>query len=77
MDLFMDISLITKEEGTQIIPSSVCGMLWLQTHFEEEYWEALANSEVRIENTNATELTKDAQEAGLIVNSLPVTPSIH
>jgi len=72
----MDILLIkTGEGGSQIKPCSSHGMLWLQTHFEECHWESLSNNQVRIPNTTSSELTKDAEEAGLILNSVPVISS--
>ncbi len=67
----MDICLIRSEEGTKVIPSSIHGMLWLQTHFEEQHWDSIANKLVRIGNEEASELSEDAKEAGLIINSVP------
>ena len=67
----MDIWLINAGEATQIQPKSIHGMLWLQTHFEEEHWDLIANDQVRIANNEALELMKDAKNAGLILNYLP------
>ena len=65
----MDISLISVDNkcNKSIIPSSVHGMLWLQTHFEDEQWEALAESRVTISELDAKLLCKDADLAGLKV----------
>ena len=71
----MDISLIKTLQGTQLIPSSIHGMLWLQTHFEEEHWDEIANENVKIDNLEALELAQDAQAAGLILQSVPVISS--
>tara|TARA_Y100001968_G_C19369751_1_gene724468 strand:- start:1085 stop:1303 length:219 start_codon:yes stop_codon:yes gene_type:complete len=71
----MDISLIKTLQGTQLIPCSVHGMLWLQTHFEEEHWDEIANENVKIDNLEALELAQDAQAAGLILQSVPVISS--
>ena len=71
----MDICLIKTKESTQILPSSVHGMLWLQTHFEEKHWESIANQQVSIRNEDAIEMSQDAQAAGLILNSAPVISS--
>ena len=71
----MDICLIKTKESTQILPSSVHGMLWLQTHFEEKHWESIANQQVKIRNEDAIEMSQDAQAAGLILNSAPVISS--
>ena len=63
----MDICLINLDNkcNKSIIPSSVHGMLWLQTHFEDEQWEALSESRVIISETDAKLLYKDADLAGL------------
>ncbi len=66
----MDISLIDKENGTQIEPSSVHGILWLQTHFESNHWEALSNGLVIIPSKDAQMLYLDALEAGINVNCI-------
>ncbi len=67
----MDILLIGTQEGTQVRPASVHGMLWLQTHFEDAHWEALAFNQVKLPNTDAKILSEDAKEAGLRLNCLP------
>ncbi len=64
----MDISLSNKRNGTQIKPTSVHGILWLQTHFESDHWESISNGQVRIPRQDAKMLWKDAQNAGLNVN---------
>ena len=66
----MDIWLARQGESTQIHPLSVHGMLWLQTHFEDMYWEALAESRVQLPTENITILINDAKEAGLIISEL-------
>ncbi len=68
----MDIWLIEKEEGMNIKPVSVHGMLWLQTHFETENWEDLSRNQVIIPISDSKFLANDAEEAGLTVNYLPV-----
>ena len=69
----MDIFLSDKRNGTQMEPRSVHGMLWLQTHFESEYWESLSNAEVIISSKDAQMLSEDAEKAGInvtFINSL-------
>ena len=46
-------------------PKSAFGMLWLQTHFENDQWEALSNSTVIISEENSQLLIEDATNAGL------------
>ena len=64
----MDIILSNKRNGTQIDPKSVHGILWLQTHFESNYWESLSNGLVIIPTKDAEMLGEDAQNAGLSIN---------
>ena len=63
----MDICLITIDNtlNKSIQPKSVIGMLWLQTHFENNQWEALSNSTVIISEENSQLLIEDATNAGL------------
>ena len=67
----MDIWFIKTQDWTQIRATSVHGILWLQTHFENNEWEAIASDTVKITNQDANLLAKDAQLAGLILNSVP------
>ena len=67
----MDIWLIDIPEGTQLRPESVHGMLWLQTHFEDTHWEAIASRKVILPTKDAKELSHDANKAGLKINYLP------
>ena len=64
----MDISLSNKRNGTQIKPTSIHGILWLQTHFESQHWELISNGLVIIPSKDAQMLCKDATYAGLNVN---------
>ena len=65
----MDICLITIDNNlnTSLQPKSAVGMLWLQTHFENDKWEALSNSAVIISEENSKLLVEDAMNAGLDV----------
>ena len=64
----MDISLSDKRNGTQIKPTSIHGILWLQTHFESIHWESISNGLVIIPTKDAQMLGEDATNAGLKVN---------
>ena len=68
---FMDIRLdnIDNNLNKSLKPTSVIGMLWLQTHFDNEQWEALDNNEVTISKENSKLLIKDATCAGLKIES--------
>ena len=63
----MDICLITIDTNLNksLQPKSANGMLWLQTHFENDKWEALSNSTVIISEENSKLLIEDATNAGL------------
>ena len=63
----MDICLINIDNNSNksLKPTSVIGMLWLQTHFENDQWEALSNNAVIISKDNSELLVKDATSAGL------------
>ena len=63
----MDICLITIDNNLNksLQPKSAIGMLWLQTHFENDQWDALSNSTVIISEENSKLLIEDAINAGL------------
>jgi len=67
----MDICLVTIDNNSNksLKPTSVIGMLWLQTHFEDNQWEALSNNQVIISKENSKLLVKDAISAGLKIKS--------
>ena len=67
----MDIWLINSTNRTHIRPTSVHGMLWLQTHFENSQWEAISSFQAVLSMDNADILLRDAKKAGLVVNSFP------
>ena len=63
----MDIRLVTIDNNLNksLQPETAIGMLWLQTHFENDQWEALSNSTVIISEENSQLLIEDATNAGL------------
>ena len=66
----MDLWLIETDENIQISPVSIHGMLWLQTHFEEEHWVTLSSNQARIPKEDTKMLLEDAESAGLSLNFL-------
>ena len=68
----MDICLVNIDNNSNksLKPTSVIGMLWLQTHFEDTQWEALSNNQVIISKENSKLLIKDATSAGLNIELL-------
>ena len=67
----MDICLITIDNNSNksLQPTSVIGMLWLQTHFEDTQWEALSNNQVIISKEDSKLLVNDVISAGLEIKS--------
>ena len=67
----MDICLLNIDNNSNksLKPTSIIGMLWLQTHFEDAQWEALSNNQVIISKENSKLLVKDAIRAGLKIKS--------
>ena len=67
----MDICLVNIDNSSNksLYPTSIFGMLWLQTHFDNEHWEALSNDEVILSKENSKMLIKDAMKAGLNIES--------
>ena len=64
----MDIRLSETKNGTQIEPTSIHGILWLQTHFKSAHWESLSNGLVIIPTKDAQMLREDATKAGININ---------
>ena len=63
-DIFLD-RLNTNTVRVQ--PRSVHGMLWLQTHFDDDAWEYLSVGAIAIHNNDAIDLSQDANQSGLQV----------
>ena len=68
----MDICLINIDNklNKSLQPTSIIGMLWLQTHFENDKWEVLSQNKVIISEENSKLLLKDATNAGLTIKSV-------
>ena len=67
----MDICLVNIDNSfnKSLKPTSIIGILWLQTHFDNDQWEALSRNEVIISEENSKLLVKDATSAGLKIKS--------
>ena len=67
----MDICLININNNLNktLHPTSALGMLWLQTHFDDNQWEALANNAAIISEENSELLIEDATSAGLEIKT--------
>ena len=72
----MDLQLLADGHSYRLTPASVHGILWLQTHFESQHWELLADGRVTVSRLDAEALWQDATRAGLNVAPLPtLSPS--
>jgi hypothetical protein len=67
----VDLTLVPFERSVKLLPCSVLGLLWLQTHFESRHWEQLACGQTRIDRASAQQLRLDAERAGLRLSLLP------
>jgi hypothetical protein len=65
-----DLSLTAKGDSYQLLPRSVMGMLWLQTHFETSTWDLVCSGAVRLKPDSCDHLCSDAVDAGLNVARL-------
>jgi len=65
----MDICItnVDNKSNKSLRPLNIHGMLWLQTHFENDQWEALSHNKVIISETDSKLLIEDANLAGITV----------
>ena len=63
----VDIQLVQIKDQVWVVPQSIHGMFWLQTHFEDDAWDALGTDSVVIPRQDAGMLVIDAQSAELMV----------
>ena len=63
----MDIQLISVIDKVFVVPQSIHGVLWLQTHFSEDEWDDITGGSVTVPPHDAAMLVIDAEDAELIV----------
>ncbi|MEB3296839.1 MAG: hypothetical protein VKL23_04820 [Cyanobacteriota bacterium] len=63
----MDLAIAVVNCDARLIPLSVHGLLWLQTHFETSQWDSLCSGRARLHTDGVNELCRDARDAGLQV----------
>ena len=63
----MDLQLVDVIDKVYVVPQSVLGLLWLQTHFEEDHWDDLTAGAVTLNREDAVTLAIDAEDASLMV----------
>ena len=64
---FNDIFLVGMGDFVFVVPKTAAGMIWLQTHFDQNEWDSLAASQVTISVSDAEMLMDDARGIGLNV----------
>lgn len=67
-----DLALAQVAAGFRLMPCSVLGLLWLQTHFERRHWEPLTAGHVCVDSISCQKLCFDAKAAGLRVSRLAI-----
>ena len=60
-----DIRLNRANDGFSLQAASVVGMLWLQTHFTNQDWEAISDGSATLSEPDALKVANDADFAGL------------
>ena len=63
----MDIFITSSRNGYKIVPHSVHGVLWLQTHFEDTEWDKILSGNAVIPDSSSDCLIEDASQAGLVI----------
>lgn len=63
----MDIQLVDVLDKVFVVPQSIHGVLWLQTHFNQDEWDDITSGAVTIPPHDAAMLVIDAEDAELIV----------
>tara|TARA_B100000212_G_C27349469_1_gene522959 strand:+ start:969 stop:1214 length:246 start_codon:yes stop_codon:yes gene_type:complete len=68
----MDICIanIDNKSNKSLKPLNIHGMLWLQTHFANDQWEAISDNKVIISESDSILLTEDAKLAGIQVQTI-------
>ena len=68
----MDICLIDidNKSNKSLYLTSIHGMLWVQTHFDNSQWKALSENSVIISEENSKLLINDAMNAGVNIKLL-------
>lgn len=68
----MDLAIASGGTNARLVPLTVHGVLWLQTHFESGEWEALCSGRARLNPKGLSLLCRDASQAGLSVSQATV-----
>ncbi len=72
----MDLAMAGVGSAYRLVPTSVLGLAWLQTHFETNTWELICSGAVRLQAACVEELCRDANQAGLGVFRIPAVEMV-
>ena len=64
-DIYLDR---LNQQCIRVQPKSVHGILWLQTHFPDDYWDELAMGTIAVDSVDAVTLSQVAELSGLHVH---------
>ena len=54
-----------NEPITRLMPVTAYGIMWLQTHFENDKWDEIASYDALLSIKDSELLLKDAKKAGV------------
>jgi hypothetical protein len=68
----VDLAITVIDSDVRLVPLSVHGVLWLQTHFDDCEWDSLCAGRARLHRDGVGALCRDARQAGLRVSQASV-----
>ena len=63
----VDLAIAVVDRDARLVPLSVHGVLWLQTHFDTSEWDSVCSGRARLHTDGVGALCRDAREAGMRV----------
>ena len=64
----VDLAIAVVNRDARLVPLTVHGLLWLQTHFDTSEWDVVCSGQARLQSDGIHALCRDAQRAGLRVS---------
>lgn len=65
----IDLDIVSGDIHAEVKATTIHGILWLQTHFDNSEWDTIASGTFMVSALTLSELQQDAQDAGLNVRS--------
>ena len=63
----MDLAMAGVGSSYRLVPMSVLGLAWLQTHFETNTWELICSGAVRLQAACVEELCRDDLRGRVVI----------